>query len=97
MAEVGQLEALPPPWPNAGYQFTNPTFAGPHSSYRIAPIPAIRVTTIRRFESTRTGISAHCAYIRARPKLGGGPQETILLGGSVWLPKQEKTRRISCA
>jgi hypothetical protein len=38
---LGQLEALPPPWPNAGYLFTNPTFAGPHSSYRIAPQAAI--------------------------------------------------------
>jgi hypothetical protein len=34
---LGHLEALPLPTLNAGFEFSNPTFAGPHSTYRIAP------------------------------------------------------------
>jgi hypothetical protein len=42
----GHLEALPLPRPNAGYRVQYPTFAGAHSSYRIAPVADFPETPI---------------------------------------------------
>lgn len=47
-AEKGHLETPALPRMNAGYQFSNPTFTGPHDSYRIAPIPDLQLVMIER-------------------------------------------------
>jgi hypothetical protein len=42
---MGHVEALTLPTLNAGFELSNPTFAGPHSTYRIAPIAGDLQTT----------------------------------------------------
>ena len=48
---MGHLETLLPPRLNAGYQFSNPTFARRHGSYRIAPKAASGIAVRLRIRS----------------------------------------------